>query len=147
VKERLKERLLPDFRSGVLRMQDRWVEKNVDLKLLSGLVENFFKDKSFKITKDQSASECTISARSQQGVGILGRVIVKIRGDSNDFVIEFSTSGHSRSALKLGFMTTLFGGGSLVLRGLKSQETVENLEKDFWIFIEEALAHLTDPTH
>jgi len=147
VKERLKERLITDSSSGVLRMQERLVGKNVDLKLLSELVENFFKDRSFKITKDRSASDYTISARPQKGVGILGRVIVKIRGDSNDFAIEFSTSGHSRSALKLGFMTTMFGGGSLVLRGLKSQEAVERLEKEFWIFIEEALAHLIDSTN
>jgi len=123
-------------------MEARWVRKNVDLKLLGGHIESFFKDKGFKITKERSASKHEISTRPQRGVSILGSVIVRVLGDSNDFLIEFSTSRHSRSAVKLGFITTMFGGGSLILRGLKSQEALEKLEKDFWIYIEEAIARL-----
>lgn len=129
------------LRLGVSKMQERWVGKNVDLSLLRERVENFFKDKGFRTTKDWSASEYTISAKPQQGVGIIGRVTVRILGDPNDFLIEFSTSKHSRSAVRLGFMTTIFGGGSLILRGLKSQEELEKLEKDFWAHVEEAIAH------
>jgi hypothetical protein len=128
-------------------MQGQWTGKNVDLALLSELIEDFFRGKGFKITKDRIASEYTISARPQRGVGILERVIVRVLGDSNDFLIEFSTSGRSRSAVKLGFITTMFGGGSLVLRGLKSQEALEKIEKDFWIFIEGTIAHLTNQTN
>ena len=128
-------------------MQRLWVGKNIDLALLSERIENFFKDKCFKVTKDWSASEYTISARPQHGVGILGRVIVRILGDSNDFLIDFSTSGRSRSAVKLGFITTMLGGGSLILRGLKSQEALEKLEKDFWIYIEEAITRLMNSTN
>jgi len=127
-------------------MQERWVGKNVVLGLLSERVEIFFRDKGFRVTKVWSAPEYTISAKPQQGVGIIGRVTVRILGDPNDFFIEFSTSGHSRSAVKLGFITTIFGGGSLVLRGLKSQEALEKLEKDFWVHVEEAIVHLTNST-
>ena len=123
-------------------MEAKWVGKNVDLKLLRDHIENFFKDKGFRITKERSASEHEISARPQRGVSILGRVIVKVLGDSNDFLIEFSASSHSRSAVKLGLITTMFGGGSLILRGLKSQEALEKIEKDFWIYIEEAITRL-----
>lgn len=127
-------------------MQGQWVGKSVDLALLSERIENFFEDEGFKVTKDWPTSECTISAKPRHGFGILGQVIVRILGDSNDFSIEFSPSEHSRSAVKLGFITTMFGGGSLVLRGLKSKEALEKLEKKFWIFIEETTAHLTNST-
>lgn len=127
---------------GVLTMQRSWTGKNVDLALLGERIEVFLKDKGFKIKKDWSASEYTFSARPQRGVGILERVIVRILGDSNDFLIDFSTSGHSRSAVKLGFITTMFGGGSLILRGLKSQEALEKLEKDFWLYMEESVTRL-----
>jgi hypothetical protein len=126
---------------GVSKMQERWVRKDVDLSLLRERVVDFFKDKGFRTTKDCSASEYTISAKPRQSVGIIGCVTVRILGDPNDFLIEFSTSEHSRSAVKLGFMTTIFGGGSLILRGLKSQEELEKLEKDFWAHVEEAIAH------
>ena len=127
-------------------MQERWVGKNVDLPLLSERIVNFFKDKGFKIANDWSASEHKISARPQRGLGILGRVIVRILGNANDFLIEFSTSGHSDSAIKLGSVTTMFGGGSLILRGLKSQEALKKLEKDFWTYTEETVTHLIDST-
>lgn len=127
-------------------MQERWVGKNVNLTLLSERIVNFFKDKGFKTAKDWSASEQKISAMPQHGLGILGRVIVRILGNANDFLIEFSISEHSDSAIKLGFITTMFGGGSLILRGLKSQETIKKLEKDFWIYTEETVTHLIDST-
>lgn len=123
-------------------MQRQWVGKNIDLTSLSKCIENFFKDKGFKITKDGSAPEYTISAKPQHSFGILEHVIVKILGNANDFLIEFSTSEHSRSVVKVGFMTTMFGGGSLLLRGLKSQEALEKLEKQFWVYIEETVTHL-----
>jgi hypothetical protein len=129
---------------GVSKMQERWVGKNVDLSLLSERVENFFADKGFITTKDWSASEYAISAKPQRGVAIIGRVNVRILGDPNDFLIEFSTSEHSRSAVKLGFFTTMFGGGSLLLRGLKSREALEKLEKDFWLHTEEAIGYLSN---
>ena len=124
-------------------MQERWVGKNVNLPLLSEHVENFFRDKGFRVTKDGSAPEYRISAKPQYGAGIIGHVTVRILGDPNDFSIEFSTSAHSRSTVKLGFITTIFGGGSLVLRGLKSQEKLEKLEKDFWVHVE-AIMRLTN---
>ncbi len=125
-------------------MQEHWVGKNVNLTLLSERVENFLRDKGFRTTKGLSASEYTISGKPQQSVGIIGLVTVRILGDRNDFSIEFSTNGHSRSVVKLGFITTIFGGGSLVLRGLKSQEELEKLEKDFWVHVKQALVHLTN---
>jgi hypothetical protein len=127
---------------GASRMQGRWVGKNLDLALLGERVENFFEAKGLKITRERSASEYKVSAKTQPGVGMLGPVIVRILGDSNDFSIEFLASERSRSVVKFGFITSMFGGGSFIRRGLKSQEAEEKLEKDFWIYIEEAIVQL-----
>lgn len=125
-------------------MQGRWVGKNLDLALLGKRIENFFEAKGFKITKERTASEYEVSAKIQQGVSMLGPVIVRILGDSNDFSIEFLTSERSHSVVKFGFVTSMFGGGSFIRRGLKSQEAEEKLEKDFWIYIEDAIAQLVN---
>jgi hypothetical protein len=129
---------------GASRMQGRWVGKNLDLALLGERIEDFFEAKGFKITKERSASEYKVSAKTQQSVGMLGPVIVRILGGSNDFSIEFLTSERSRSVVKFGFITSMFGGGSFIRRGLKCQEAEEKLEKDFWIYIEETIAHLVN---
>ena len=128
-------------------MQRRWVGKNVDLLLLIEYLENFFRDKGFKTSKeDGSTSEYSIKAKPQKRTSIIEPVIIGISGTSDDFLIEFSTSGRSRSTVRFGFVTTMFGGGSLILRGLKSQEALEKLEKEFWVYIEEAIAHMINST-
>ena len=127
-------------------MQARWVGKNVDLALLSQCVEDFFENRGFKTAKDRSTEGYTVSGKPQRGGDILGLVIVRILGSSHDFSIEFSTSKHTRSAIRSGFLTTMFGGGILLLRGLKSQEALEKLEKEFWVYIEEEMPHLIDST-
>jgi len=127
-------------------MQKRWVRKNVDLVLLIEYVESFFKNKGFKTSKDGLTSGFTITAKPQERTSILEPVIIGVSGTSDDFLIEFSTSGRSRSTVRFGFVATMFGGGSLILRGLKSQEALEKLEKDFWIYVEEAIAHMINST-
>ncbi len=127
-------------------MQRRWVGKNVDLLLLIEYVESFFKDKGFKTSKDGLTSECSIKAKPQKRNSILEPVIIGVSGTSDDFLIEFSTGGRSRSTVRFGFVTTMFGGGSLILRGLKSQEALEKLEREFWVYIEEAIAHMINST-
>lgn len=141
-----KERVGDKILDKGLKMRARWVGKNVDLALLSACVEDFFKGKDFKTRRDESAEECTISGIPQRAHGIYGEVNVRVLGNPNDFEIEFLTSKHTRSAIKLGFITSMFGGGVLLLRGLKSQEALEKLEREFWRCIEEAITHLVNST-
>jgi len=124
-------------------MQKQWVGKNVDLKLLSECVEVFFKDKGFKTTKDESAGKYTILWTSQRVRNMRDAMTASVFGDSNDFVVEIIASERTRGSIRLGMLTTAFGGGYLVLRGLKAKEALEKLEKEFWIHIEGKVADLT----
>jgi len=139
-KERFGDHIL---RKG-LKVQTQWVGKNVNLTLLSEYVEDFFKGRGFKTKRDESAEEYTVSGIPQRAHGIYGKVCVRILGSSNDFVIEFLPSQHTRSAIRAGFITTMFGGGALLLRGLKSQEELERLENEFWEHVEEDITRLVD---
>lgn len=67
---------------------------------------------------------------------------VKIIGDSNDFVVELLAGKRMRSSVRFGFLTTIFGGGNFLLQALKSQEALEKLEKEFWVYIEETITRL-----
>lgn len=124
-------------------MQSQWIGKNVDLKLLGECIEDFFKDKGFKTTKDESAGKYTILWTSQRARNMRDAMRATVFGDSNDFVVEIIASERTRGSIRLGLLTKAFGGGYLALRGLKAKETLEKLEKEFWIYIEEKVAHLT----
>lgn len=123
-------------------MQRQWVGKNVDLQLLSECVEDFFKDKGFKTEKDESAGKYTILWAPQRVRNMRNAMIARVFGKSNDFVVEIIASERTRGSIRLGMLTSAFGGGYLALRGLKTKEVLERLEREFWSYVEEKVAHL-----
>jgi len=125
-------------------MQKQWIEKSVDLALLSRHIEDFFKVRGFKTKRDELAGEHKILVIPTRTQGIRENVHVKILGNPNDFVIELTAGERARSAIWLGYTTTMIGGGSLLLRGLKSREALEKLEKEFWAHSENAVARLAN---
>jgi hypothetical protein len=68
---------------------------------------------------------------------------VIIRGTPDDFTIETTATEDEDRAVKVGLMTSIFGGGSLVLRNIKAREQMEKMEREFWGTIEETVRSLT----
>ena len=124
-------------------MQKRWVGKNVDLISLCKSIKAFFEASNLRTRKDDSADGYSILGVQQRG-GRRIEVVVRILGDSNDFIVEFEGGERARRSVMLGFMTTMFGGGSLLLRGQKLKEELEKLENEFWVHMEEAVTRLVD---
>lgn len=123
------------------KMRKQWMEKNIDLALLSEHIGEFFKDRGIKTRKEESANECTILGTTQHPRVSREQVSVRILRRSNGFAIDFSVGERARSDIRLGLITTIIGGGDLVLRGLKSQEALRRLEEEFWAYVEELIAH------
>ncbi len=127
-----------------LKMRRQWSGKNVDLMLLSDSIEDFLNHKGFKVVKDVSAEGYSIFAAPSRISDVREDVTVKVLGNSKDFVVDFLSSEKSRSSIQLGYITTVFGGGSLLLKGLKSREALETLEKEFWVYVEDLVLHLVN---
>jgi hypothetical protein len=127
-------------------MQRRWSGKCVDLGVLSDLVEDFLSSKGFRTGKDVSAEGYTFSATPLRVCDVREGITIKVFGNSKDFEVEFLASGKSRSSIRTGYVTTLFGGGRLFLKGLKSCEALEEMEREFWRYLEEKVASLTLPS-
>jgi hypothetical protein len=127
-------------------MQRQWVGKNVDLKLLSECIEDFFKDKGCLTRIDKSAGRYTILWTSQRGFNMRDAMTASVLGNSNDFIVEIVASERTRGSIRLGMLTSAFGGGYLALRGLKAKEVLEKIEKEFWVYTEEKVVHLTGST-
>lgn len=125
-------------------MLRRWVEKNIDLFLLREDIKNFFVAADFDVKAELFEEQCRILVKPRRKHDVREKIVVTVRGNANDFVIEFSAGEQARSAILLGFLTTILGGGRLVLKGLKSQEALERLEKIFWSYIGRRVDALTD---
>lgn len=125
-------------------MQRQWIKKNVDLALLKEEIENFFAMEGFSVKTELLGGHYRIVALPRYTHDVHGHIMVSISGNSNDFAIDFSSNEQDRSAILLGLLTTIVGGGRLLLKGLKSQESLEKLEKDFWSYIEGKITALTN---
>jgi len=117
-------------------VDSHYVDKEIDLSLLSELAENFFAKRGFRTRREMVAKEYRIVSKPTHVHEIIGVTTVLISGDPKDFTIKFFSGSRSDAYIKFGRLTSLLGGGTLFLRGLKSQENEERLERNFWIYIE-----------
>lgn len=78
------------------------------------------------------------------GLRVSGVMSITVRGTPDDFTIETRATEEEDRAVKVGLMTSIFGGGGLVLRNLKVREQMEKMESEFWSTIEETVRSLTN---
>mgnify|MGYP001117268651 CR=1 FL=1 len=123
-------------------MQHRWVGKKVDLDTLSKRIGEFYEHKGFKTTIESSKDGYKVIGVLRVG-DKLRMSSANIRGNPNDFTVEFSDNKGGGFSILLGPFVTLLGGGVFVLDRLRSREFYEKLEGDFWISVEQAVEQLT----
>ena len=118
-------------------MDKHFTTRNVNLSLLSEWVEAFFKKKEFRTTKEAAEGGFKIVARPTYVHEIVDVITVLVSGTPNDYTVKFYIGVRSEALMRIGQLASLFGLGVLFLRGVKSDEAGERLEKDFWVLIEE----------
>lgn len=120
-------------------MRQRWVGKDLSIEWLLELVEGFFQSRGFKTFLKESSGEHMFSALPPKGSDIREAINLEISISPDSFEICFMRGGKTDSSIKLGMLTTLLGGGGILLRGLRSRESVDRLENDFWRFLNEKI--------
>ena len=118
--------------------------RNVDLSLLSRWIERFFRKREFRVTKEIEEETFRIVARPTYVHEIVDTITVSVSGNPNDFVVKLYIGTRSEVLMKIGQLASLFGLGVLFLRGVKSDEAGETLQREFWVFVEEKIDFLTN---
>lgn len=130
--------------SWVASMKDRWIGQYIDLDLLGQSVRQFFEERHFVVRLDKLKDGLYVYGlqldRDERDEA--GPVLIKILGHSDDFTVEFIPGESFRGLKILGPLFSLFGGGNLWLREMKLQQFFEELEEQFWIAVDEAIAYL-----
>jgi hypothetical protein len=129
-----------------VRMRKNWKEKHVDLAMLTAYLGDFFKTKDFEAIKGDIPTGYQILASDSPYFKVDGCASVKIEGASNDFTVnlELCTNKKKRSFPHSVMLESMFFGGYLTLRRLKSEEAWLKLEKEFWIYTENAVLQLSN---
>lgn len=126
-------------------MESTYYDVEVDLESLSEIAEEFFKKKGFRTVRKEEYGEFRILIIPTHIHEIIGKITVTLSPNThqNSFVVKFFSGNRSDFLMKFGRLTTLFGGGIAYLRGVKSRESEEKLERKFWVYFEEKLNLLT----
>lgn len=117
----------------------RYTGRTADLALLSQWVQRFFQKRDFRTTLETEDGAFRCIARPTYVHEIVDTITVSISGSPEDFKVGFYIGARSEVLMKIGQLASLFGLGVLFLRGVRSEEAGDRLEKDFWVFIEEKI--------
>jgi len=129
-------------------VKDRWIGNNIDLSALSEGVRKFFTDSQFETELQQTENGYKIKAATEKILNVQLLIIVEITGKPNDFSVEF-TAGKQRKgffslSMIIGYITTILGGGSILLSEVKLKEALDKLEKMFWTHVDTQVSELTN---
>ena len=123
-------------------MEKQYRDRHVDLGLLAEWIERFFVRGEFRVSKDVEKDGYRITAKPTYVHDMVDRIVVTVSGSSNDFTLAFYSGSHSEALKRFGQLAQLFGTGVLFLRGIKSDEAIEKVERAFWKQVEEKIDYL-----
>jgi hypothetical protein len=124
-------------------MEKQWKKHNVSLRRLAQTIENYYMRRNFKVKETVLKDGYSIRVVLTE-LRTSGAMSIVLRGTPDDFSIETRATEQEDGTVKVGLMTTIFGGGSLVLGSIKNREKLEKLEREFWVTIEETIRSLTN---
>lgn len=123
-------------------MEKRFVGRKLNLFALTNYLMMFFRREGFEVKKEKVDEGFKIVVEPSYSHDTAEPVTAYILGKPDDFTVKFVTGTLSQSLIKWGRLTTLIGGGAFFLKGLKSQDALEKLEKAFWIYVNEKTDYL-----
>ena len=110
--------------------------------MLRQWIQRFFTKKEFRISEEVDDGDHRIIARPTYVHEIVDTITVSVSGGADDFTVGLYIGARSETLMKIGQLASLFGLGVLFLRGIRSEDAGERLEKDFWVFLEEKVDRL-----
>lgn len=109
--------------------------KKVDLDVICGRVVEFFKRKGFLVDVNRFRNEIRFLVFVPKAKG-RKTITLKIVQDDGDTYIDF-VSPVSNLLVFFGSVFRLFGGGFFERLALEDKIFFDEIEREFWVFIEE----------
>lgn len=118
-------------------MYKRYVDTNVDFERLKLDIKMFFEQRGFKTEEHTESGRHNIVAKIR---GLPEAIEITLEGSPENFVVE-GTFAKDQPTYKI---SSMFGGGFLLLREIERYERLLKLEKEFSNHLENAVAELTN---
>ena len=125
-------------------MERQWIGKQVDLGLLTTELAKFIKERDFEAIKGESPTGYQIFAEHSTVYRFNECADISVEGKPNDFKVRLASCKKKKSLYRPLLMETMFFGGWLLNRKLRSEEDWQKFQNDFWRYTDNAVMRLTN---
>jgi len=119
-------------------MYARWANKNVNLNMLASEIKSFFEQRGLSTEERREPEKRFILAKAK---GSSKAIRIMLTGSPQNFAVE---GLFVEERVPLYSSASIFGGGGFLLRELKLREILQDLERDFSVFLENLVIKLTN---
>jgi hypothetical protein len=127
-----------------VRVEYHWQSRNIKIENIIAKAEQFLRDQKFVTRKEEGENRVRLIAVARKEKYDVRLVETVISWSPEELSIRFEMSDHLKPILHLGSLMSFWGGGSLVLKELRTNERFRKLEEDFWREMEEVVPHSPD---
>lgn len=120
-------------------MRERWIGKKVRLELLCEKIKCFFEDYGFQVSTITSNGKFEVFGVGEK----VGGIKVTIRGEPDDFIVEFVSPFEGDLLMKFSTLATMMGFGFLIKNRADSFDLYKKLEERFWSFLAKTISQLS----
>jgi hypothetical protein len=133
-----------------MHMKKNWTKRNINVDTFKEKIRKFLEENEFEINNDKTMETelCRLEASGSLKYRIEGEIVVIITGTSEDLTLTLERINKSKpKKYSMPMTLTTFLGGGLLLRDeFISDENFLKLKKDLWIFADETVDNLSNPT-
>ncbi len=113
-------------------MQKSWTNQNINIHTLMERIIKYLEKEDFDLTVYQEEKGYTIIAENSKKYDLEGGISIQIEGEPNEFTIKMKESRREVAYRFPLLLSTMLGGGYLLLKRLKSNEKYIEFTRDFW---------------
>lgn len=131
--------------SNRVSVRTEWLNKHIEPSRLCDPTKGFFEERGLSTKERISKGKHRIEA-FLAGAESMPFAIVEIYGNPSRIIVDFFPWGKNEGTAQtmlVSSVLTLLGGGVLVRQGLKRKELMEQVENQFWDFLDSRVLELT----
>lgn len=121
-------------------MEYRWQNRNLNVKNVVAKTERFLRDRNFIISRDEGENSVKLAGVRRREKYDVRLVEITISWSPEELSVKFEAADHMKPILQLGSLISFWGGGSVILKELKTAEHYRKIENEFWREIEKIVS-------
>jgi len=120
----------PRLKRGTLEY--RWKNSKLDVKSAVDTAQKFLRNRGFIISSEEGENSVKLTGATRREKYDVRLVKITISRSKDELSIKFEAGDRMRPILRFSSVFSVWGGGAIVLKELKTAEQYDKIEEEFW---------------